>query len=187
MLRYSTHIFRSIAAIFVVAMLFSCQSRLEKVRQLDQKTFSPATEETQVNAVYTDSGAVMLNLRSPLLLDYGNQDFPFRETPKGIDVDFFDKKGEKNNIIADYAILYNKSNLMDLQGNVRIIMADSTILEADQLYWNQKDAWIFTDQDYRLALKNGTVNEGQGFDSDENFNTFISRSNTGIHYIDEKE
>lgn len=179
-------IFKGIVIIFLMAMLFSCQGRINKVRQLEYKSFSPATEETQVNAVYTDSGIVALRLRSPLVLDYGNLKFPFRESPEGLEVEFYDKKNQKNTVSADYAIAYEHTGLMDLRGNVKIILSDSTILKAEQLFWNQDSGWVFTDHPYTLQLQNGTVNRGEGFDSDENFNTFISRSNVGIHYVEDK-
>lgn len=181
------YIFKSIAIIFFIAMLFSCQGRINEVRQLSAKNFSPATEETMVNAVYTDSGRVALKLRSPLIYDFSNLKFPYREAPDGVEVDFFSKNEEKNTVTADYAIAYDETNLIDLQGNVEIILSDSTILRAQQLYWDQKRKWVFTDQEYSLHLANGTVNNGQGFDSDENFNNFISRSNIGKHYLDEKD
>lgn len=183
---YKIYIIRSIAAILFAAMLFSCQGRINKVRQLGLKDFSPATEETMVNAVYTDSGLVTLNLKSPLVLDFTNLEFPYRESPDGIEVDFYDKDRKKNTVFADYAIVYEKTNLIDLQGNVKIILSDSTILRANQLYWDQEKKWVFTDEEYSLSLTNGTINEGQGFDSDENFNNFISRSNIGVHQIEEK-
>ncbi len=184
---FINHIVKSIAVIFFTAMLFSCQGRIDEVRQLGLKNFSAATEETMVNAVYTDSGRVALKLRSPLVMDYSNLAYPYRESPQGIEVDFFDKNEEKNTVTADYAIAYDKSGLIDLQGNVKIVMADSSILKAHQLYWDQENNWVFTDEEYTLELANGTVNDGQGFDSDENFNNFISRSNIGIHFIDEEE
>ncbi|HLS29643.1 MAG TPA: LPS export ABC transporter periplasmic protein LptC [Flavobacteriaceae bacterium] len=181
-----TYIFKSIAILFFIAMLFSCQGRINKVRQLSAKNFNPATEETMVNAVYTDSGKVALKLRSPLVYDYSNLDFPYREAPDGIEVDIFDKDKNKSTVTADYAIAYDQTDLIDLQGNVKIVLSDSTTLSARQLYWDQKRKWVFTDQEYTLHLANGTVNHGQGFDSDENFNNFISRSNIGKHYLDEK-
>lgn len=179
------YIVRSIAVMFLIAMLFSCQGRINKVRELGLKNFSPATEETKVNVVYTDSGKVALKLRSPLILDFSNLDFPYRESPHGIEVDFFDKDNKKTTITADYGIAYEETSLIDLQGNVTIVMADSSILKAKQLYWDQQRNWVFTDKEYTLRLANGTINDGQGFDSDENFNNFISRSNIGIHYLEE--
>lgn len=184
------HILQSIATLLFVAMLFSCQKRIDKIRQMDEKDFSPQTEQFDVNLIYTDSGKVAAKLKSPKLLDYSNLDFPYREFPDGVHVVFYDDKNKENTVVADYAIIYDETELVDLRGNVEIVTSDSTILNSKQLYWdqNKERQWLFTDQEYTLRMNNGTTNDGQGFDSDEKFNNFISRSNIGIHYVkDDKE
>lgn len=183
---FGHYIFKSIAAIFFVAMLFSCQGRINAVRELDTDNFSPQVEEGGVNLIYTDSGKVAAKLRSPKLLDYRNLKFPYQEFPKGVSVDYYDNNDKKNTVIADYAIVYTETDLVDLRGHVKIVTGDSTILNAKQLYWDRKRKWIFSDVDYTLKMTNGAVNEGKGFDANEKFDNFISRSNTGIQYIDEK-
>lgn len=182
--RYSL---RSIAALFFVAMLFSCQDRLNLVRKMDTDNFGPQTEEKGVNLVYTDSGKVKVKLRSPKMLDYSNLDFPYREFPDGISLDFYDDEDQKNTVVSDYAIIYQETNLVDLQGNVKIVTGDSTVLKAHQLYWDRSRKWVFSDVDYTIKMTNGALNQGKGFDANENFNNFISRSNTGIQYIDESD
>lgn len=180
---------QSIVIILFMAMLFSCQGRLDEVRQMDSKKFSPQTEEFDVNLIYTDSGKVAAKLKGPKLLDFSNLDFPYREFPDGAKLDFFDDQNKKNTVVADYAIVYDVTGLVDMQGNVEIFTGDSTKLEANQLYWDQNEnrKWVFTDQEYTIEMSDGTVNEGQGFDSDEKFNNFISRSNVGIHYVQDEE
>lgn len=180
---------QSIVIVLFMAMLFSCQGRLDEVRQMDSKKFSPQTEEFDINLIYTDSGKVAAKLKGPKLLDFSNLDFPYREFPDGAKLDFFDDQNKKNTVVADYAIVYDVTGLVDMQGNVEIFTGDSTKLEANQLYWDQNEnrKWVFTDQEYTIEMSDGTVNEGQGFDSDEKFNNFISRSNVGIHYVQDEE
>ena len=36
-------------------------------------------------------------------------------------------------------------------------------------------------------MNNGALNDGEGFDANENFDKFISRSNIGVQYLDESE
>lgn len=172
-----------------MAILFSCQGRINEVRKLDSQDYGPQTEQTMVNLIYTDSGRVAARLRGPKLLDFTNLKFPYREFPDGLELDFYDDENRLNTVIADYGIIYDETDLVDLQGNIRIVTGDSTILEADQLYWDQNTNrnWVFTDSDYTIEMNNGTTNAGQGFDSDDKFNNFISRSNIGIHRVEEKE
>ena len=72
------------------------------------------------------------------MLDYGNIINPFTEFPKGINVALFDNKGNITTIVADYAISYKKTSIIDLQGNVKISSDTGKRLETSQLYFDQK-------------------------------------------------
>ena len=109
------------------------------------------------------------------------------EFPDGVEVDFFNEKQEKTTIVADYGIVYNQTDLIDLRGNVKVVTSDTTILNAQQLYWDQARSWVFTDKKYNIQMNNGALNDGEGFDANENFDKFISRSNIGVQYLDESE
>lgn len=171
-----------------IAMLFSCQTRINRVRQMEGREIVPKMEERDMNLIYTDSGRVAAQLRSPKMLDFTDQNFPYREFPQGIQVDFYDKKdGKVNTVEANYAIQYEQTQLVDLQGDVKIVTSDSTILTAKQLYWDQDSAWLFTDLEYTIQMNNGTTNNGLGFDARQDFDNFISRSNTGVHQIEDKK
>lgn len=179
---------KSIATFIIVAMFFSCQDNMRQVQQMAQSELIPKIEETDMNLIYTDSGKVAARLLSPKMLDFTDQKFPFREFPSGIKVIFYDQdSGKENTVIANYAIQYEKTNLIDLQGDVEIVTSDSTILNSKQLFWDQDEEWLFTDLDYTIKMNNGTTNNGLGFDAKQDFNNFISRSNTGTHHIEDKE
>jgi LPS export ABC transporter protein LptC len=120
------------------------------------------------------------------MLDYGNLSFPFRKFPNGVVVDFYENDSTKNKVEADSAIIYNKTNLVELRNNVKITTTDSTILETDKLFWDRSIEWLYTENSYTLKLKNGTVNDGVGFDANQNFTNFNSRNNIGTQVIDEQ-
>lgn len=177
----------SIAAILFVAMLFSCQGKLTEVRRLEMESDAPQATGKGINLFYTDSGKVMAHLKSPLMKDFSNQEFPYREFPDGLKVEFFNEAQEKNTVIADYGIIYGQTGLVDLRGNVKVTTPDSTVLKANQLYWDQNREWVFTDVPYNIKLANGALNRGQGFDANQKFDNFISRSNIGVQYIEEEK
>lgn len=181
------HILKSIVAILLVTMLFSCQNGLSEARKFDGDHSTPQTVGENVNLFYTDSGKVKANLRSPKMLDFTNQQFAYREFPDGVEVDFFNEKQEKTTIVADYGIVYSQTDLIDLRGNVKIVTSDTTVLNAEQLYWDQARSWLFSDKKYNIKMNNGALNDGEGFDANENFDKFISRSNVGVQYLDESK
>lgn len=168
-------------------MLFSCQGNLKEIRALDLEGGSPQAIAGELNLKYTDSGRLVANLRSPKMYDFSNKSFPYREFPDGLELEFFDEENKKNTVTANYGVIYEETGLIDLQGDVVIITSDSTRLEASQLYWDQNLSWVFTDRPNTIRFPNGAVNQGEGFDSNQNFGNFRSRTNVGIQIIEENK
>ena len=170
-----------------VTMLFSCEGNLDRVRARELSADNPQAIGENLNLTYTDSGRVVATLKSSKMLDYTNLEFPYREFPDGVLVEFFDKEKNRNTVEANYAIIYDATGLIDLRGNVVLVTSDSTRLEASQLYWDQNEGWVFTDRENTIRFANGALNKGEGFDSDLNFTNFRSRTNVGIQVIEEKK
>ncbi|GAA0872536.1 LPS export ABC transporter periplasmic protein LptC [Gangjinia marincola] len=183
----SRYALKSIVVITITTMLFACTGKLSEVKNWELGQDRPQTSGKGIFLVYTDSGKVLVNLKAEKLLDYTNQDFPYRKFPDGVFVEFFDEDGKKTTIKSNYAIVYDSKDLIDLQGDVVITTSDSVVLNADQLYWNQSKNWVFTDVPYEVTFSNGARNKGEGFDANETFDTFNSRSNVGIQIVEDKE
>jgi len=180
-----TNVFKSITKAFVLVMLFySCTS---KKKQTSTIKFNEVAQGIgyEVLIKHTDSGRLAATLKTKVLKDYTHLTFPYYEFPEGIELTVYDKKGGKSKIFSDYAIQYDKTKLVDLQGNVHIVTADSVILDAPQLYWNQGLHWVYTDNPYDVRFSNGAKNKGSGFDASEDFSTFKSRTNEGIQVLEE--
>ncbi len=173
--------------VFTILTLFACEGNYREKQQLTIADLGPIAEGEGVNLKYTDSGKLVANLITPKLLDFSNYNFSFAEFPDGVEVQFWNEKGEKGIVTSDYGIQFDQANLVDLRGNVVLITADSMTLNANQLYWDQNNKWIFTDQPYRITFKDGSFNDGGRFDSSEDFNTFISRKNVGVQIVDNTE
>ncbi|WP_234946499.1 LPS export ABC transporter periplasmic protein LptC [Aequorivita viscosa] len=179
--------YKSVMALFLAVTFFACESNYQNVKKLNLSDGAPIAVGKNVNFKYTDSGRLVTNLLTEKLLDYSNLEFPYKEFPNGIEVHFWDEKNKENIVTADYAIQFDGTGLVDLQQNVVVTTSDSVILKADQLYWDQKNAWIFTDQPYQIIFKDGSYNRGAvGFDSNQDFTFFLSRRNQGVQLIDQK-
>ena len=185
---------KSVMVLLIAITLFACESNYQNVKKLSLSDGEPIAvgknidfKYTESNPKYADSGKLVTNLLAAKLLDFSNLAFPYKEFPEGIEVLFWDEKGEKSTVTADYAIQYDNTELVDLRRNVVIITADSIILNANQLYWDQKNQWVFTDQPYRIKFKDGSYNEGAWFDSNQDFTIFLSRRNQGVQLIDKNK
>ncbi len=164
--------------VFAVMLFFGCESNFKEVQKINFSDFVPSTDADDVNVKYTDSGRITGILVSSKMLDFSSVDFPFTEFPKGIDVTLYDKKGKKTFIKATYAISYKPTGIIDLQGKVKITSDDGKILETEQLYFDQKNDWFYTERKFKFTDPKG-VSNGQGIDFSKDFKVINSQRITG--------
>ncbi|MCV9929364.1 LPS export ABC transporter periplasmic protein LptC [Flavobacterium sp. LS1R49] len=165
--------------IIVVAMsLLGCESNFKDVQRSNFTEFIPASDADNVNIKYTDSGRISGILISPKMLDYSNVAFPFTDFPKGIDVTMYDKNRKRTFIKSNYAISYKQTGIIDLQGRVKITTDDGQMLETEQLYFDQKNDWFYTERKFKFTDVKG-VSNGQGIDFSKDFKIINSQRITG--------
>jgi LPS export ABC transporter protein LptC len=196
----SKNILKCFATVFTVAILFmSCDDDYERVGEEAVKPIFPQGVAQNFTLVYTETlepmstqdsaySKVIAVLRSPVSEDFDNQSFKFRTFPKGLVVDFFDEKNQKSVIQADYGIVYSQTNMIDLRGNVVVESHDGKKLETDQLYFDRKNNWIFTEAAFKYTNpEDGTVMDGQGMDFNRDFSFFKAHKTFGLMTIKEEE
>ena len=131
---------------------------------------------------------VIAVLRSPLTDDYTNLEFPYQTFPDGLTVDFFNDQGQKSIIKADYGIIYSATNVIDLQGNVVIETHDGKIMETTQVYWDQDNDWVFTQEEFKYTNpEDGSVMFGTGMDFKKEPYFFSAHQTNGLMSIKEEE
>ncbi len=172
--------------VFTVALFFSCRNSYKEVQDLSISSKFPTGVAKHMKLTYTDSGVVVAILHSPEMLDFSNQKFRYKEFPKGIHLEFFDQDNNKSEVTSDYAILYNVTNLIDLQKNVVIKTHDGKLLKTDQLYWDQKSEWIFTEKSFTFESEEFDLS-GKGLDSDRSFTKVNAHDIGGDIFVDEEE
>ncbi|WP_264559744.1 LPS export ABC transporter periplasmic protein LptC [Flavobacterium sp. N2270] len=173
------NIFKTIVTIPIATMCFSCETSLKDVQKFNQSSFIPAGEAEDFVAKYTDSGKIKSILVSKKMLDYSNIKNAFTEFPNGITVTMFDDNGKTTTIVADYAISYKKTDIIDLQGNVVINSHDGKKLETSQLYFDQKNEWFFTEKIFKYTDEAGGFLQGPGVDFSKDFKVFNMQKSSG--------
>lgn len=118
------------------------------------------------------------------MLNYSNRDFAYYEFPEGVDLILFDDDKNQSHVIADYAIVYEETDLIDLRGNVVLDTHNRDTLYAEQLYYDQERQWLFTNKPVRFRTKDQLI-DGHGFDSDRNFNKARVLEVSGIVFLSE--
>lgn len=175
MSKYKLHIIRNLVTAIVVTLFFSCTNDFNEVQKVGVLQNKPISEAINIDLKYTeiadDTVRLLANLISPNMLDYSNRKFPFSEFPNGIELIIYDEDNNKTTITSDYAIVYNDTDIIDLQGNVKIATQQKDTLFTEQLFYNQKLEWIFTNEPWLFKRSIGPLH-GIGFDSDKSFKNF---------------
>ena len=177
-------IVQNMVTVITVTMFFCCESNFKEVQKIGISQNEPIGIAEDINLKYTDSGMVKAHLISKKMYDYSNFDFPYSEFTDGITLYLFNSENQKSTIVSDYAIVFDKTNLIDLQGNVVLTTHDGKKLEADQLYFDQEKEWLFTNKPINFA-DNEQIIKGNGFDSNMDFTKSRVLEITGIVYLDE--
>ncbi|WP_239021908.1 LPS export ABC transporter periplasmic protein LptC [Pontimicrobium aquaticum] len=178
------HIISTMVTALTVTMFFSCRDNFKDVQNIGLLSNKPITEADNINTKYTDSGKLKSHLVSPKMLDFSNREFSFVEFPQGIDFTIYDDKGNKSNVVANFAMIYNDTDLIDLQGNVILTTHTNDTLFTEQLFYDQKQEWMFTNKPVKFRQKDQIMN-GTGFDSNKNFTNARVLEMSGVFYVDE--
>jgi LPS export ABC transporter protein LptC len=174
----------SLLTFLTIIVLSGCESNFKDVQKINFSEFLPTGEASDFNLKYTDSGRIKSILVSPKMLDYSNVEFPFTEFPKGVDVTMYDNKGKKTYIKADYGVTFKGTDIIDLRKNVRISNETGQLLETEQLYFDQKNEWFFTEKKFKFTDPKG-ISYGEGIDFSKDFKIVNSQRING--QIDEAE
>jgi LPS export ABC transporter protein LptC len=164
--------------IFVTVLFLGCESNFKEIQKINFTEFMPNGDADNINLKYTDSGRITAVLMSKKMLDYSDVEFPFTEFPKGIDLTLYDKNAKKTYIRSNYAVSYKGTNIIDLQGKVKITSQDGQVLETEQLYFDQKVEWFFTERKFKFSSPKG-ISNGQGIDFSKDFKVVNSQRISG--------
>lgn len=183
-----------------VALLFlGCKDRYERVGEEAATLIYPQGVAENFSVTYTEMPEALSTLdsatskkifvlRSPRNENYENLRFKHQIFPNGVEVDFYDKEGRKNTVVADFGIMYSATTVIDLQGNVVITSHDGKKLETPQLYWDRAQKWIFTEAEFTYTNpEDGTVMDGEGMDFNNEFTYFNAHKTYGLMTITEEQ
>ncbi|HLT53069.1 MAG TPA: LPS export ABC transporter periplasmic protein LptC [Flavobacteriaceae bacterium] len=175
---------KSTVVVLTAVVLFSCKNNFSEVQKIGLSENEPIGVAEHFNMKYTDSGKIKANLIGDKMLDFTNRDFAFMEFPDGAHLELFDDQNQKSNVVADYAIVYSETDIVDMQGNVVLSTATGDTLFAEQLFYDKEKEWLYTNKPVTLKTKSDIIN-GNGFDSNRNFTNAEVLEITGMISVDE--
>jgi len=139
----------------------------------------PDESARNVELIMSENGQITFTLFAPLMNKYYG-DEPYMDFPEGIKVSSY-ANGEINaTLTADYAIDMERSQRKEAMGNVCIIdfVKEESIL-TDKLIWDQRNKRIYSEVEITQIKADGTVNKGDGFESDEKFSKYTVKNLRG--------
>jgi LPS export ABC transporter protein LptC len=170
---------RAVILALGVLALAACESNLKEVQRMGSVTFNPIGVSENIDLKYTEGEKVQAVLKSPRMMDYTHLQYGFNEFPDGVNLTLYDDKNQPTLVVADYAIRYEGTDVIDLQGNVRITSSDGNRLTAPQLYYDQKNQWFYTEKNFKFTDNKGGYYEGPGIDFSKDFKVVNMQQNSG--------
>jgi len=177
---------RNIAIVLTIAMFFSCTNDAKEVRDFLADKNLPIGEAYNIDHIHTDSGRVNIKMKAPIMLDFGNRDLhPYSEFPEGVKITSIKKNGDSVTVEGDYAKSYTKTEISEIRNNVVIYnYAQKTKLETEQIYWDQKAHYYFTEKKFTFYTLTDTI-KGVGFEASEDLKNWWVKNQSGVINIKE--
>jgi LPS export ABC transporter protein LptC len=156
-MKRSAHVLKLVVALIALVNL-SCKDNFAQLKAISQFDALPIGEADTIRVVYTEFAKTIAVLTAPKNIDYTNQPFPYSEFPNGVQVVLYDENNKETHVMADYGVIYSRTDIVDLRGNVFITTPEGAVLNTSQLYWDIKKEWVFTqeyftfrNEDYDIA------------------------------------
>ena len=177
---------KSIAIVLTIAMLFSCTNDAKEVRDFLADKNLPIGESYNINHKHTDSGRVNVKMNAPIVLDFGNRsDHPYSEFPEGIKITSIEKNGDSITIEGGYAKSYKNTEISEIRNNVVIYnYAQKNKLVTEQIYWDQKSHYYFTEKNFIFYTISDTI-KGAGFEASEDLKNWWVKNQSGVINVKE--
>jgi LPS export ABC transporter protein LptC len=155
-----------ISLLLSAGLIASCENDIKVINTIGNKDYLPVESAKDVETVYSDSGYVRMIVKAPQLDKYEGEK-PYVEMPKGIQVFFYDTLNQVvSKLSANYAINYEKDNLVEAKNNVVVVNEKQEQLNTEHLVWDQRKGTIYSDK----FVKINTGKEilwGEGLTSDD--------------------
>jgi LPS export ABC transporter protein LptC len=168
-------------------MLFcicSCSSHSKQVTLLEYDGKFPDESSRNIELIMSEEGEISFILYAPVMNTYLG-DNHYMDFPEGITVSSFSNGEKQTTLTADYAINEERVNRMEAHGNVVIVdLVKQESILTEKITWDKRNQRIFSDVEVTQIKADGTVNRGDGFESDERF-TKYSIKNPRLEFLAE--
>ncbi len=141
----------------------------------------PTLTTHNVSTLISDSGVTRYKIIADVWKVFDKAKEPYWYFPEGIYVERFTPDfNVEATIKADTAWYFNEKNLWRAKNNVFVENMQGDQFESDELFWDQKNGRVFSDNYIEIRRGNNTQIKGYGFESNQQFTDYkIFRAHDG--------
>ena len=160
------HILTAVCLVAIILMVAACSDTSSgDSKDQPKKAVVPIPDQTlyQSDILISEHGMKKALIKFEYLEKYQSRDSTLMTD---IDATFFDSLGRvSSTLISDSGIVREKTNKLQVWGNVKIVSENGVTLEADSLFWDQQRDSITTESFVKIT-KRGNIQTGYGLESD---------------------
>ncbi len=174
-----------IAALVIGAaiLFYACENDIEIIKAFSSTENLPLIEAQNFETLFSDSGQIRYNLKTPKLLRFENEGKAYLEFPEGVEITQFDANGKiVSSLTSDYAKQFIKEEKWEAKNNVVATNEQGDTLFTEHLIWEKKEEKIYTDEFVKF-VRTDQVITGIGFTSDASFKNYRIKDLKGDIYV----
>lgn len=159
---------RYFVSILILLVWWGCENDINLINEITRKKGGEEIVH-DVTLRYTDSGKIMVLLKTPLIIRTTIGSSTQQEFTEGIYCEFYDDSSRlKAKLTSRYAIRDETKQLMTARDHVVLVSADSSTLESEELIWDASRQVIYTNKFFKWT-KGKEIGTGFFFESDQSF------------------
>lgn len=182
---------KNILTIFIpialaIGMFSGCKNDINEVDALTSMDNMPVEVRKGVKLYYSQNARVSALLKAKTMERYVGEE-EYTVMPAGVYLETYDSTmAVTSSLEADYGILLTEKNLMEANGNVRVVNEKGEKLNTEQLFWDTERREIYTDLPVKIITADQII-EGDGLVSNEDFSEYKIKKIRGIISLEDDE
>ena len=176
----------SVALLGFLAGLTACENDLDKVKLYEKGTVGPVESAKNIKILYSDSGAVKVEITAPVLDRYETER-PYTEMPKGVKAISYNERMEvTSRLSANYAIRYDRELKLEARKNVVVVNERGEQLTTEHLIWDERRQRLNSDEFVKITTRDEII-YGNGFEANQDFSQYRIFNIKGIISVNAEE
>ena len=166
------HTYRFFSCIVILFCVFSCNLHSKKATILEYNGKFPDESAKNIEITISEEGKISFTLFAPVMNKYCDEN-SYIDFPEGIIISSYSNGEKHSTLTADYAISNEFSECYEAHGNVVIVdLVKQESILTEKIIWDKRKKKIYSDTEITRIKADGTIDKGDGFESDEKFTKY---------------